>query len=188
MDHSNYNVLDSQSYPLLFISLRWQWYTIAGPEEAILKWLGNNCYRRAKRAKNFALLIIHEAFVSLFGTLALFTASFRMSRRQNFSDVHCGPWERDHEFYCTLSFVALAVRVRDCWMHPFLHLHPSSCKTHGICMPSQHFLPISSSQISPHLCAGLVVIEPSKLLKPLSLEWAIDNFGFSKLTLWKGKV
>ena len=38
----------------------------AGLEEAILKWSGHNCYRR----ENFALLIIHEAFVPLFDTLA----------------------------------------------------------------------------------------------------------------------
>ena len=98
----------------------------AGPEEAILKWSGHNCYRRAG---NFALLIIQEAFVPLFGTLARYFGILPVAKPTGYE--------------CRVNV---------------------SCRFH---LPRFHrtYAGVTKCEV-----AGLVVMEPSKLLKPLSLE------------------
>ena len=103
--------------------------TNTGPEEAILKWSGHNWYWRAKRAENFALLIIHKAFVPLFGTLACYFGILPVAKPTGYE--------------CRVNV---------------------SCRFH---LPRFHR---THAAVTKCEVAGLVVMEQSKLLKPLSLE------------------
>ena len=86
------------------------------------------------------------------------------------------------------------------WHFGTLFWHPSSCKTHGIWMPSQRFLPISSFQISPHLrrCDKMRgrgigrngAIETSETTEPGMSDWQLGfpnwRFGKAKSKGWLG--